>query len=322
MGVAAPAHADTVRLATYNTELYRKGPGLLLRDIVRGDDPQIRAVLDVLLAARADVVYLQGIDYDLEGRALDALAAALSARGLSYPHRFAAPPNAGRMTDVDLDGDGRTGGPGDAQGYGEFFGQGAPAILSRYPILHDDLRDFSDLEWRTLPGALLPGTDQSPFPSAEAREIQRLSAHGHWVVPILHPVFGTLHLLTYHASPPVFDGPEDRNGRRNHDETRFWLHYLDGFFGDPPKERFALLGDANLDPDRGDGRGVAMQQVLSDTRLQDPLPTLPTVNWPQTGPMRVDYLLPSSDWTVRDAGVTVPVPQASRHQLVWVDLER
>ncbi|MEC9313216.1 MAG: endonuclease/exonuclease/phosphatase family protein, partial [Pseudomonadota bacterium] len=47
-----PAQADTVRIATFNTELSRKGPGLLLRDIERGEDPQIAAVIDVILAAK------------------------------------------------------------------------------------------------------------------------------------------------------------------------------------------------------------------------------------------------------------------------------
>ncbi len=37
----------------------------------------------------------------------------------------------------------------------------------------------------------------------------------------------TLHLLASHPTPPAFDGPEDRNGRRNHDEIRFWNDYLD-----------------------------------------------------------------------------------------------
>ena len=27
-------------------------------------------------------------------------------------------------------------------------------------------------------------------------------------------------------TPPAFDGEEDRNGRRNHDEIRFWVDYV------------------------------------------------------------------------------------------------
>jgi len=29
-----------------------------------------------------------------------------------------------------------------------------------------------------------------------------------------------IHILASHPTPPVFDGVEDRNGRRNHDEIR------------------------------------------------------------------------------------------------------
>tara|TARA_R110002110_G_scaffold208965_1_gene421203 strand:- start:2547 stop:3431 length:885 start_codon:yes stop_codon:yes gene_type:complete len=294
----------------------------LLRDITKGTDPTVVAVIDVIASAKADVLVVQGVDYDLQGLTLTALADGLKQHGLTYPHQFAAPPNAGRMTDLDLDGDGKTGGPRDAQGYGRFFGQGAMAVLSRYPIDQSNVQDFSALLWRDLPGALLPGTADAPFPSAKAQNIQRLSSNGHWAVPITHPTMGTVQILAFHATPPVFDGDEDRNGRRNHDEVLFWKHYLDGAFGAAPKSRFILLGDANLDPAKGDGRSVAIQTVLADNRLQDPLAGVPTVDWAQTGPMRTDYALPSADWTVIAAGVSPPRPEASRHQLVWVDLTR
>ncbi|WP_281992326.1 endonuclease/exonuclease/phosphatase family protein [Sulfitobacter geojensis] len=309
--------ADTLRVATYNTELSRKGPGLLLRDLAARKDPQLLAVLAVIANANADVIALQGIDYDLQNLALAALADTLG-----YPHFFAAPPNAGLMTPLDLDGNGRLGEAADAQGYGRFFGQGSMAILSQHPILTDEVQDFSTLLWRDLPMALLPQADGKPFPSAEAQAIQRLSSHGHWAVPIQHPTMGRVTILTYHATPPVFDGPEDRNGKRNHDETAFWNRYLDGTFGTVPKDRFVLMGDANLDPNTGDGIGRAIDNLLSDPRLQDPLPMQPTVTFSQTGPMRVDYVLPSADWRVTAAQVTPAIPDASRHSLVWVDLAR
>lgn len=320
--VALPATADTLRVATYNTELSRKGPGLLLRDIVKGEDPQIKAVIAEITQADPDILTLQGIDYDLENRALSAFAKALTAAGTSYPHLFSATPNAGRMTTLDLDGDGRTGGPGDAQGFGRYFGQGSMAVLSKYPILTDEAQDYADLLWRDLPQAMLPTTDGTPYPSQAAQDIQRLSSHGHWVIPISHPSFGTVTLMTYHATPPVFDGDEDRNGRRNHDETLFWHHLLDGTIGTAPTAPFVLTGDANLDPERGDGRGTAMRQLLSHPALQDPLPGVPTVTFEQTGPLRVDYVLPSADWTVTDAQIQPINPNASRHALVWVDLAR
>jgi hypothetical protein len=295
----------------------------LLRDILRGDDPSVTATVDVLVDVAPDIVVLQGFDYDLNKTALDAFAEMLAASGLNYPHRFALPGNAGRQTPLDLDGDGRLGGPGDAQGYGEFFGRGAMAILSRFPILTEDVQDYTDLLWRDLPGALLPQTDAGPFPSAEAQAIQRLSSHGHWVVPLDAGALGRVTLLTFHASPPVFDGPEDRNGRRNHDEIAFWQSYLAGAFGPVPEDRFVLLGDANLDPVQGEGIKSAINSLLKHPALKDPLPDQPTVTWEGVGDLRVDYLLPSTDWTIAGAGIRGTEPGiASRHGLVWVDLER
>ena len=300
----------------------RKGPGLLLRDILRGDDPQITAVIDMLADVDADIITLQGFDYDLDGLALTAFAAALAQAGADYPYRFAATQNAGLMTELDLDADGKTGGPRDAQGYGRFFGHGAMALLSRHEIITPEVQNFSTMLWRDLPNNLYPTTPNGPFAGNEVYAAQRLSSNGHWVVPIRHPDLGRLHVMAFHATPPVFDGPEDRNGRRNHDEVSFWTHYLDGAFTAPPQEKFVLMGDANLDPTKGDGRGEAMTRLLNDPRVQDPLANLPTVLWQQTGPMRVDYVLPSADWKVTGAQVMPANPDASRHQLVWVDLTR
>ncbi|MGB8814683.1 MAG: endonuclease/exonuclease/phosphatase family protein, partial [Paracoccaceae bacterium] len=39
--LSAPIAAETLRIATYNAELSRQGPGLLLRDILTGTDPKI-----------------------------------------------------------------------------------------------------------------------------------------------------------------------------------------------------------------------------------------------------------------------------------------
>ncbi len=324
------AQAETLRIASYNTELGREGPGLLLRDI-RRNDPQVRAVIEVLTATRPDIVALQGIDWDLDGLALSALAEALKDSGLSYPYSFAEQPNSGIETTLDLDGDGKTGGPGDAQGWGRFSGQDGMAVLSRYPIAADGMRSYSRMLWRDLPGARLPLADGAPFPSAQAQALQRLSSTAHWVIPIDTPG-GRLDLMTFHATPPVFDGPEDRNGLRNRDEVRFWSLLLSGTLGPAPSGRFVIAGDANLDPNRGEGRKEAIRDLLAHPRIQDPQPvdaagSATTVTWKGVGDMRVDYVLPSADWQIRDAGVFWPAPPgreavatASRHRLVWVDL--
>jgi len=346
--LAAPMRAEPLRVASFNTELQRRGPGLLLRDIARGEDAQVAAVIEVIARTGADILALQGVDWDHEGRALAALADRLEAAGATYPYRLALRPNSGLASGLDLDGDGAQGGPGDAQGYGAFTGQGGIAVLSRFPIRRDGVRDFSGVLWRDLPGALLPEhPDGSPFPSQAALAAQRLSSTGHWIVPINAPG-GVVTLLTFQAGPPVFDGAEDRNGRRNHDEIAFWRHFLDGAFGAPPQARFVIAGGANLDPLDGAGRHAAIDALLTDPRLTDSRPAsdggaragdqthvgpdrLDTVDWEGPGRLRVDYVLPSSDWTVEGAGVVWPGPgepgreaalRASRHRLVWVDLGR
>lgn len=331
---AAPGLAQQLRIATFNTELSRDGPGLLLRDIDRGEDPQIAAVIDVISANNADVLLLQGIDWDLENRAVQALRRRLSEAGTDYPHLLSLQPNAGRppAQPLDLDGDGKRGEPRDNQGYGRFRGQGGMALLSKLPIDVTAVRDLSDLLWRELPQAQLPHhPDGTPYPSRDAQQVQRLSDTGHWVVPLMLPDGTRLHVLGFHATPPVFDGPEDRNGRRNHDEIRLWQLLLNGELGPVPPAPFVIVGDANLDPDRGAGRRSAIRDLLSDPRLQDPVPEsaeagTATVDWASVGKMRVSYVLPSAGLRITGSGVDWPhdaqdaAHRASRHRLVWTDI--
>ena len=236
----------------------------------------------------------------------------------------------------DLDGDGRLGGPGDSQGYGDFTGKGGIAVLSRFPIDASKALDLSALLWRDLPGALLPRhANSTPFPSAEALEVQRLSSTAHWVVPIRLPGGALLDLMTFQAGPPVFDGPEDRNGRRNHDEIRLWQLLLEDGLPAPFRREvspsFVIVGGANLDPDKGDGLRDGIVALLNDPRVADPRPCSPaadfdTVDWSRPGRMRVDYVLPSADLHISGSGVAWSLPdeeiaaKASRHRLVWVDI--
>jgi hypothetical protein len=346
-------------VATWNVELSRRGPGLLLADIEGGKDAQVAAVAAVIAEVAPDILLLTSLDYDAELAALRALAARIAAAGgTEYPHLFALRPNTGRTSGLDLDGDGRQGGPGDAQGFGRFAGEGGMALLSRLPVAADQARDFSAFLWRDLPGALLPEAEGRPYPSEEALASQRLSTTGHWAVPVELPGGGRLTLLAWHATPPVFDGPEDRNGRRNHDEAAFWAALIDGRIpGEAaPEAPFVILGDANLDPVDGDGRPEALRALLAGPALQDPAPesagaaaaaesqggpnvgqagpaALDTADWPEEaggpGNLRVDYVLPSAELAVTGAGVFWPgegdplaelAAAASRHRLVWVDI--
>ena len=334
MLAAGAAQAETLRIATFAAPLSRDGPGLLLRDIGRDDD-QIDAVLAVIASADPDILLLTDFDFDLDGIALSAFA-----DRADYPHSFSLAPNSGVMTGLDLDGNGRLGEARDAQGYGRFSGDGGLAVLSRHPI-GAGVVDLSTLLWRDLPGATLP--DGEPD---EVQAVQRLSSTGHWIVPVDAPG-GPVTLMAFAATPPVFDGPEDRNGLRNRDELRLWTYVLDTD-GAPPHA--VILGNANLDPVDGEGYPDAMLAVLGDPRLVDPKPAsagavlaadpshrgdpaLDTADWPSDGPgnLRVSYVLPTSDWQVSGAGVVWPAPDdpfaetvvaAGPHRLVWVDVTR
>jgi hypothetical protein len=312
---------------------------LLLRDLER-EDVQIAAIIAVIETVKPDILLLTDIDFDHDQFALTAFRNRID--GTPFPYQFTAQPNGGMMTSLDLDQNGKTGEARDAQGYGRFPGDGGMAVLSRWPI--GAVTDLSATLWRDLPGATWP-----PDWSHDVMAVQRLSSSGHWIVPVQHPD-GELTLMAYSATPPVFDGPEDRNGLRNRDELRMWLDVLDKT---APTD-FVIIGNANLDPVDGEGLKNAMQQFLNDPRLQDPKPasqggkdaqspghrgdaSLDTADWPEDGPgnLRVSYVLPAAQWQVVDAGVFWPAaddPQASllgddglaagAHRLVWIDLRR
>lgn len=316
--------AETLRIASFHTELSQKGPGLLLRALERDADPDLRAVLETIAEAEADVIVLQGVDWDYRQLALDALQERLQERGADYPHVFTARPNAGVPSGVDLDGDGRTDGPGDSLGWGRFTGQGGMAVLSRFPIAADKIVDLTPLLWRDLPDQNMPyWPDGTPFPTSAAQEIWPLSSVNHWALPIVLPGGPPLWLLCFHAAPPVFDGKEDRNGRRNADEIHLWRHVIERRVPTPVSAPFVIAGVANLDPAQGEGRKEAIHGLLNHPQIQDPQPKDDagqdhTVIWKNVGRMRVDYVLPSSDLRVQGTGILRA--NSSRHDLVWVDL--
>lgn len=304
----------------------------------------------VIAHARPDIIVLQGLDWDADGAALAGLAEKILAAGHDLPHSFVGTINSGQRTGHDHDGDGRTTGWADAQGFGKFTGNGAMAILSRYPADAGRAVDFSELLWADLPGARLPQTDGALFPDAALYSVQRLASVGQWAVPFQLTNDRHVTVLAFHATTPVFDGPEDRNGLRNADELRLWQLYLDGALPDHPAPTNAVIaGVANVDPEDGEGLRGEIRALLAHPRLSDPQPNsagstaaaaagqagrpgTDTVDWPEPSPgnLRVSYVLPEATFTVLGAGVIWPAPDdpfaetvqaASRHRLVWVDLE-
>ena len=324
----------------WNVELQRSGPGLLLRDIARGDDPQIAAVVAVLARLDADIVVLTNLDHDPALHALSALEDRVRQAGHPYPHLYAPRPNSGQPTGFDVDGDGQTHRPVDAQSWGRFPGQGGMAVLSRLPLQAGAAQDFTGFLWADLPLANLP-----PGMDPGLAAIQRLPSHSHVILPVLLPGNRPLSLMIWHASPPVFDGADDRNGRRNADEAAFWRHLLEGRLPlPPPNPPFILMGSANLDPMDGDGRPESLQALLHHPALADPAPrgtharqepghrgdpAQDTALFPETGGLRLEYVLPSRDLRVTGSGVlwppaadplTATLQAASRHYPVWLDV--
>lgn len=343
-----PPAEGALRIAQFNAALNRPGAGVLLADIRKGD-AQVAAIAAIIRAVRPDILLLNEFDRDAEGRALDAFAAFLSAADeapIDYPHRFHAPVNTGVPSHRDLDGDGRTTGPGDAWGWGAFPGQYGMAVLSRHPIRADEARTWQLFPWSAMPGALRPALpDGTIFHDDETWALLRLSSQSHWALPIETPA-GALMLVAAHPTPPVFDGPENRNGRRNHDEIRLlhaiatepmaaWLVDDAGRAGGlAPGTPFVIAGDLNADPADGAAERGALTALLGDPRLQDPgpesagaaaaantqgaanasqkgRPAQDTADWrdtPGPGNLRVDYVLPSAQFDVTASGVFWPAP--------------
>ena len=302
------AAAEAVRIAYWNTDLNRAGPGLLLRDLVAGKAADLEAAIATIAALDADVLVLSGFDYDAGGQALAALNAGL---GRPYPHLVALRPNTGVPSGFDLDGNGRSGEARDALAFGRFPGEGGMAVLSRLPLDAAAGADHTRVLWRDLPWADLP-----PLPQGAA-DVLPLSSTGHHDTAVILPDGRRLHLMTWHATPPAFDGAEDFNGRRNHDEAAFWLHLLDS--PQAPQPPFVLLGQANVDPEKGEGRKGAIRALLADARLQDVLAG-DTVDYGGTlGRLRVSYVLPAAGVTVTGSG-HAEAPPGARHHPIWVEI--
>jgi endonuclease/exonuclease/phosphatase family metal-dependent hydrolase len=355
-GGSSPSEAapDTIRVATYNLSLNRNFEGQLVQDLSTGTNAQAQAVAEVIQRTQPDVVLLNEFDYVPDQLAADLFrdnyleVSQNGAEPIEYPYAFVAPSNTGIPSGFDLNNNGVVGGPDDAFGFGFFPGQFGMAVLSRYPIQTDDVRTFQHFLWKDMPGAMLPDDPTTPEPadwySAEELDVFRLSSKSHWDVPV--DVDGrTVHVLVSHPTPPVFDGPEDRNGTRNHDEIRFWADYItpgsasrylyddEGTHGGlRPGSRFVILGDQNSDPLDGDSVPGAIQQLIEHPLITDPLPTsdgaveasilqgganlthesdpaYDTADFADTAPgnLRADYVLPSRQLRVRDAQVFWPV---------------
>ena len=341
-GLSLERVPGTLRIATFNADLNRQGAGVLVKDI-EAREQQVLNVAEIILRVQPDILLINEIDHDPQGRALTGFQAVLAegvgeVPGLTFNHAFLAPSNTGEPLGLDLDGNGTTMDARDMKGFGRFPGQYAMAILSRVPL--GPARTFRDFPWSRIPWAEAPvNPDGSAYFSDEAWAALPFSSKSHWDVIAHLPDRRALHLLASHPTPPVFDGPEDRNGLRNAAEIRFWVDYIEGadwivddagVTGGLAGEAFIVLGDLNNDPVDGDGDNAAIGALLGHARVQDPEPRSPggagakgkisdvhrsdpaldTADWHESadgpGNLRVDYLLPSDGLSITGSGVFWP----------------
>ena len=353
----AGAQTDSLRVASYNVSLYDDQAGGLVRRLEAGD-AGARKVAAVLQQVRPHLVLLNEFDYDAEGRAADLFQREYlqqpqpgGGEALQYPYRYFAAVNTGVPSGLDLDRNGTVGGAGrdrgnDAWGYGLHPGQYGMLVLSQYPIDAEQVRSFQLLPWASMPDARLPIDPASGLPWHDDAVWQqlRLSSKSHWDVPVRTPG-GIVHLLASHPTPPVFDGPEDRNGARNADEIRLWREYISpgphawlcddaGRCGGLAEDaRFVIAGDLNNDPVDGDGHHDAILELLEHPRvmrmatprsaggeakardyaaagiLRRGSPAHVTGDFgPRVGALRLDYVLPSSGFALAGSGVFWPAP--------------
>ncbi|WP_328501181.1 endonuclease/exonuclease/phosphatase family protein [Streptomyces sp. NBC_00457] len=364
---ASDRHGRTVRFATFNASLNRGTQGALVSDLSTPDNTQAKNAAETIQRVDPDVLLINEFDYVESGAAVrlflrNYLAVGQNgAKPVRYRYHFTAPVNTGVASGLDLDGrNGAVTTPGsdaygqDAYGYGWFPGQYGMAVLSKYPIDTRAVRTFQRFLWRDMPGNIMP-TD---YYSAEAQAVLRLSSKSHWDVPVCvgRSAEDTVHFLVSHPTPPTFDGTEDRNGRRNHDEIRLWADYIGGrrrgsyLYDDKgrrgglrPGARFVLAGDQNADPYDGDSYDHAIRLLLDHPAVNLPKvpptskgaveaarlqggantshtgdPAYDTADFGDTAPgnLRVDYVLPSRGLIPASNGVFWPTSDDPLYRLV------
>lgn len=325
--------------------------------LANGDHPQIQNIAEIIQRTRPQIILLNEFDYiEDSSKGIDLFRTNYlnqPQNGLSpidYPYVYLAPVNTGvktQLADSNLS----------LFGFGKYPGQYAMVLLSQYPISTDQVRTFRKFLWKDMPSHIMPTNEQGEsWYDEDAVGIMRLSSKSHWDVPV--NVCGeTIHVLASHPTPPVFDGPEDRNGRRNFDEIRFWADYispqtatyhyddLGSTGGLAADNHFVILGDLNASSFEGDAYPGAMDQLLKHPRVANyPAPTSeggkenrPDSNYAATHTafwgMRADYVLPSSTLNVVTSGVYWPTSTedeyrlvesrqaSSDHRMVWVDVK-
>jgi endonuclease/exonuclease/phosphatase family metal-dependent hydrolase len=367
------ADEQPVTFATFNVSMesenylgrYADGVSaqILIDELSDGNSKHIQNIAKIIQTKRPDVLLLNEFDYienPKEGieQFIEAYLNVLQgdSKAIDYPYYYYSTFNTGVDTEFDLNGDGKfEGNTNDAYGYGRYPGHYGMVLLSKYPIIKSEVRTFQYFKWKDMPGHLKTiKEDGEDFYSPEAWEKFRLSSKSHWDVPL--EIEGkTIHVLASHPTPPGFDGEEDRNGKRNHDEIRFWKDYIsdnnadyiyddEGNKGGLSSETFIIMGDLNASPNEGNAMREGIRGLLNHEKVNDDF-TPSSKGGEKLSPnntyakyhtafwkLRADYVLPSIDLDVMDYGVFWPVEgeplhelmldreASSDHRMVWVKI--
>ena len=274
----------TIRFASYNVALYRNEANQLRKDLKTGTDKQIQNVAAVIQHIRPDVLALLEFDYDESGQLLQDFQKNYLSVGqhgqlpIDYPYVLPVPSNTGVPSGADYNNDGKIALPNDAYGFGRYEGQYAFALLSKYPIEKSLIRSYQHFLWQNMPNHKKPvDENNAPYYSENAWKTFRLSSKNHMDIPVKLPNGKLVHTIIAHPTPPVFDGPEDRNGLRNYDEIRLLKDYISGAKylvddsgnkgGLSENANFVIMGDLNADPIDGDSAPGAIAQLLDDPNV-------------------------------------------------------
>lgn len=214
--------------------------------------------------------------------------------------------------------------------------------------------------------------------SKEAWEQIPLSSKNHVDVPLLIPTATgneIIHFLVSHPAPPVFNNVANHNYEHNRAELKFWNDYINSetyFYDDKGKRggltagsKFVIAGDMNADALKGDGDRRMIADLLkshyvnTSATIGDNTPTskggpecfdlghckaankdtlYPEAITSVSG-LRLDYVIPSANITVKNSGVFFPASNeegyhlvfdkelgaskgvTSDHRMVWVDFD-
>ena len=382
---APHAHADSVRFATFNASLNRDASGQLLSDLsnplatgvsstVSKRIQQAHNVAEIIQRVNPDILLVNEFDFDQNGVAgTSSVPSALgyssnaaqlfqdnylsashgnavrgTTSGIEFAYRYTPTTNTGLASGFDLNNNGVVAGGDDAYGFGNFAGQYGFTIYSKYEIV--SVRTFQTFKWKDMPGNLLTNdpslgaNNLANYYSPAEIDALRLSSKNH--VDVTVRINGQdVHFLTAHPTPPTFDGSEDKNGKRNHDEIKFWADYINGadyIYDDQggtgglaAGAKFVIAGDYNADPLDGDSFASAINQLLTDPLINtsvtpesaggiqaatDPHnngsanqsqsgdPRYDTADFSDSAPgnLRVDYVLPSANLDIEGAGIFWP----------------